>query len=136
MVRDNDRNHDRRDNSSGGDYRSRPSNQGRNYDEFKKKFEGGGSRPQRPQDEPIGDPEIVTVKWFNTQKGFGFLTRANGEKDLFIHISVVQRSGLAGLEEGQKIKVQRGKSSRDGKESAISILETIVDGQATPVRAA
>lgn len=44
-----------------------------------------------------------TVKWFNSQKGFGFITPDDGGKDTFVHISVVERCGLSGLHEGQEV---------------------------------
>ncbi len=44
-----------------------------------------------------------TVKWFNTQKGYGFIAPDDGGKDVFVHISAVQRSGMTDLREGQKI---------------------------------
>jgi CspA family cold shock protein len=49
--------------------------------------------------------ETGTVKWFNAQKGFGFIVRAGGGKDAFVHASVVERSGLSGLNEGQRVVV-------------------------------
>jgi cold shock protein len=45
-----------------------------------------------------------TVKWFNGQKGYGFIQPDDGGKDVFVHISAVERAGLSGLNEGQKIK--------------------------------
>jgi CspA family cold shock protein len=58
-----------------------------------------------------------TVKWFNTQKGFGFIQPDDGTKDVFVHISAVERAGMGRLNEGQKVKyeVQRG---QQGKMSA------------------
>ena len=58
-----------------------------------------------------------TVKWFNTTKGFGFIAPESGGKDVFVHISAVERSGLTGLADNQKVTydVQAG---RDGRESA------------------
>lgn len=58
-----------------------------------------------------------TVKWFNTQKGFGFIAPDAGGKDVFVHISALERSGLTGLADDQKVTydVQAG---RDGRESA------------------
>ena len=56
-----------------------------------------------------------TVKWFNAQKGFGFIQPADGSKDVFVHISAVERAGLRDLQEGQKItydvQVERGKEA-------------------------
>ena len=56
-----------------------------------------------------------TVKFFNTQKGFGFIQPTDGSKDVFVHISAVERSGLNGLNEGQKVSyevaTERGRSA-------------------------
>jgi CspA family cold shock protein len=56
-----------------------------------------------------------TVKWFNSQKGYGFIQPDDGGKDVFVHISAVERAGMAGLNEGQKIKydiaMDRGKAA-------------------------
>jgi cold shock protein len=56
-----------------------------------------------------------TVKWFNAQKGFGFIRPDDGSKDVFVHISAVERAGLGSLNEGQKVKYEvamdRGKSA-------------------------
>jgi CspA family cold shock protein len=59
-----------------------------------------------------------TVKWFNDQKGYGFIQPDDGGKDVFVHISAVQRSGLNGLVEGQKISYELETDRRTGKESA------------------
>ena len=58
-----------------------------------------------------------TVKWFNTKKGFGFIEPEDGGKDVFVHISAVEASGLAGLEDNQKVtyELQEG---RDGRQMA------------------
>ncbi len=58
-----------------------------------------------------------TVKWFNPSKGFGFIEPEDGSKDAFVHISAVERSGLPGLEEGQKVTFDLV-SGRDGKMAA------------------
>ena len=61
-----------------------------------------------------------TVKFFNTTKGFGFISPENGEKDAFVHISAVQRSGLQGLYEGDKVTYEL-ETGRDGKISATNL---------------
>ncbi|MEN9060699.1 cold-shock protein [Ponticoccus litoralis] len=58
-----------------------------------------------------------TVKWFNTTKGYGFIQPEDGGKDVFVHISAVERSGLTGLQDNQKVSYEL-QSDRDGKESA------------------
>jgi cold shock protein len=58
------------------------------------------------------------VKWFNSQKGFGFIQPDDGSKDVFVHISAVERAGLNGLNEGQKISYQLVADRRTGKSSA------------------
>jgi cold shock protein len=60
---------------------------------------------------------VGTVKWFNPTKGFGFIQPDNGGKDVFVHISAVQRAGLESLEEGQRIEFQVV-PGRDGRTSA------------------
>jgi CspA family cold shock protein len=58
-----------------------------------------------------------TVKWFNTTKGFGFIQPDSGGKDVFVHISAVERSGLTGLADDQKVTYDL-ETGRDGRESA------------------
>ena len=59
-----------------------------------------------------------TVKWFNTQKGYGFIQPDAGGPDVFVHISAVERAGLRGLNEGQKISYEIVADKRTGKSSA------------------
>jgi CspA family cold shock protein len=59
-----------------------------------------------------------TVKWFNGQKGFGFIQPDDGGKDVFVHISAVERAGLSGLNEGQKIAFDLVADRKTGKSSA------------------
>lgn len=61
-----------------------------------------------------------TVKWFNTTKGFGFIAPDTGGKDVFVHISAVERAGLTGLADNQKVEYEL-ESGRDGRESAGSL---------------
>jgi CspA family cold shock protein len=58
------------------------------------------------------------VKFFNSQKGFGFIRRDNGGPDVFVHISAVERAGLHGLAEGQKLSFEAKTDPRRGKTSA------------------
>ena len=58
-----------------------------------------------------------TVKWFNKSKGFGFIQPDDGSKDVFVHISAVERAGLATLADGQKVQYELVKG-KDGKTSA------------------
>jgi cold shock protein len=64
---------------------------------------------------------IGTVKWFNAQKGFGFIQPESGEKDVFVHISAVERSGLGSLVEGQKVSYDLERDQRSGKVSAANL---------------
>ena len=59
-----------------------------------------------------------TVKWFNTTKGYGFIAPDEGGKDVFVHISAVQRSGMESLAEGQKINYELVTDRRTGKTAA------------------
>jgi len=59
-----------------------------------------------------------TVKWFNGQKGFGFIAPDDGGNDVFVHISAVERAGLSGLAEGQKISYELKADAKRGKSSA------------------
>ena len=63
---------------------------------------------------------IGTVKFFNTDKGYGFIAPEDGGKDAFVHISAVQAAGMQSIEDNQRVSydVERG---RDGKESAINL---------------
>jgi cold shock protein len=69
----------------------------------------------------LGFVATGTVKWFNEQKGYGFIQPDSGGKDVFVHISAVERSGLRGLAEGQKISYEVEADRRSGKESAVNL---------------
>jgi CspA family cold shock protein len=64
---------------------------------------------------------VGTVKWFNSQKGFGFIQPDDGSKDVFVHISAVERAGMGSLNEGQKLsfELERG---QQGKTSAVNLV--------------
>jgi cold shock protein len=61
-----------------------------------------------------------TVKWFNTQKGYGFIQPDDGSKDVFVHISAVERSGIGNLVEGQKLSYELERGNQ-GKTSAVAL---------------
>ena len=61
---------------------------------------------------------IGVVKWFNAQKGFGFIQPDDGGTDVFVHISAVERAGMATLHEGQKLSFELERDKRSGKNSA------------------
>ena len=63
---------------------------------------------------------VGTVKWFNAQKGYGFIQPEDGSKDVFVHISAVERAGMGSLNEGQKLnfELERG---QQGKTSAVNL---------------
>lgn len=61
---------------------------------------------------------VGTVKWFNTQKGYGFIKPDDSETDVFVHISAVERSGLTQIDEGQRLQFEMVKDRRSGKMAA------------------
>ena len=62
-----------------------------------------------------------TVKWFNSEKGFGFIEQDGGGPDVFVHISAVERAGMRGLAEGQKLTFDIEADRRTGKSSATNL---------------
>jgi len=70
--------------------------------------------------EETTDMATGTVKWFNTTKGFGFIAPDAGGKDVFVHISAVERAGLTGLSDDQKVTYDV-EAGRDGRESASNL---------------
>ena len=64
-----------------------------------------------------------TVKWFNEQKGYGFIQPENGSKDIFVHISAVERAGLRTLKEGQKVSFEVTAGPKGDQAVAIKALD-------------
>jgi CspA family cold shock protein len=64
---------------------------------------------------------VGTVKWFNSTKGYGFIQPEDGGKDVFVHVSAVERSDLRALAEGQRVAYELERDSRSGKESAVNL---------------
>lgn len=62
-----------------------------------------------------------TVKWYNATKGYGFIAPDDGGKDVFVHVSAVERAGLSGLNDGQSISYEIEVDERRGKSSAVNL---------------
>jgi CspA family cold shock protein len=62
-----------------------------------------------------------TVKWYNDQRGYGFIQPAGGGKDVFVHVSALERSGIHGLSEGQKVSYELQTDRRNGKTAAVNL---------------
>jgi CspA family cold shock protein len=77
-----------------------------------------GARPRYYVPERKSYMTTGTVKWFNGQKGFGFIQPDDGSKDVFVHISAVERAGMSSLNEGQKVSFEVVADRRTGKSSA------------------
>jgi cold shock protein len=62
-----------------------------------------------------------TVKWYNDQKGYGFIQPDDGGKDVFVHATALERAGIRGLREGQKVSYELQTDQRNGKTSAVNL---------------
>lgn len=80
-------------------------------------------REAPPQRQLTGEKATGTVKFFNSMKGFGFITRDDGQPDAFVHISAVERSGMSGLNEGDRVEFDI-EVDRRGKYSAVNLVPT------------
>ena len=85
----------------------------------------GGPRPS-PQRQPAGGPveeSTGSVKWFNTEKGFGFIGQDGGGKDVFVHAKTLERCGLSKLADGQRVRMQIAQGQKGPEARSIEILE-------------
>ena len=75
--------------------------------------------------DPTRRPQLATgtVKWFNPTKGYGFIQPDDGSKDVFVHVSAVERAGMRGLVEGQKITYELATDRRTGRTSADNLQQ-------------
>ena len=81
------------------------------------------SSDRRERPDPATAVEIEgTVKWFNPEKGFGFVACEDGGKDVFVHISVVERAGLHGLDEGQRLAMKVARTQKGREATAVALL--------------
>ena len=76
---------------------------------------------ERPDPSTAADIE-GTVKWYNAEKGFGFVVCEDGEKDVFVHISIVERTGLRGLDEGQQVAMKVVKTPKGREAISLSLI--------------
>ena len=85
-----------------------------------------GGRPRFDQtrfEAPSGPPVRGTVKWFNPDKGFGFAVAEDGEKDVFIHISVVEKAGMRALGEGQRVSMRVVKTQKGREAISLALID-------------
>ena len=83
---------------------------------------GAAPRARTPQFEvPSGPPVGAVVKWFKSDKGFGFIVRDGGGKDVFVHASALQRAGLSGLDEGQRVVVDIAEGHKGPEATAVRL---------------
>ena len=94
----------------------RPSGPPRRYDRAPR-----DAAPRRGDDRIAAGSGAGVVKWFNSQKGFGFIAPRDGGGDVFVHISAVERAGLRGLDEGQAVSYDIEQDRRTGKASATNL---------------
>jgi CspA family cold shock protein len=95
----------------------------------------GYAPPRGPQfDSPSGPPVQATVKWYNPDKGFGFVELADGSGDAFLHVRVVERSGQVSVPPGATLEVRAGPGPKGSQVTEILSVDTSTAGQEQPRR--
>jgi cold shock protein len=96
----------------------------------------GYAAPRGPQfDNPSGPPVRATVKWYNPEKGFGFVQLGDGGGDAFLHVSVVERSGHNSVPPGATLEVRAGQGQKGAQVTEILSMDTSTAGEEPPRRA-
>ena len=67
--------------------------------------------------------KVGTVKWYNGQKGYGFIAPDDGSKDVFVHVTAIEQAGMADLREGQKVEFELEADRKSGKQSAVNLKD-------------
>jgi CspA family cold shock protein len=81
------------------------------------------SASQRPTDVGPTKDGVGAVKWYNAEKGFGFIGQDGGEKDVFVHVTTLERDGLSGLAEGQRVRMKIGQGQKGPEALSIELLD-------------
>jgi CspA family cold shock protein len=82
-------------------------------------------RPSSQRQPGVGPTEerVGSVKWYNGEKGFGFIGQDGGGKDVFVHVRTLERGGLSGLAEGQRVRMNVGQGQKGPEARSIELLE-------------
>jgi CspA family cold shock protein len=88
-----------------------------------RRFEPRSNSPRQPGGGGPTEESIGAVKWYNATKGFGFIGQDSGGKDVFIHATTLERAGLTGLAEGQRVRMQIGQGKKGPECQSIELLD-------------
>jgi CspA family cold shock protein len=99
-----------------------PRENGRDRGERRERFDGGGGGMGRGDPMPAGGFVGATVKWFNPDKGYGFVSQSDNARDVFIHMVTLRRSGVANLEAGQTVQVRIAEGPKGPQATEIRLV--------------